>query len=112
MSFSIELDEQTAAVVQELAAKQTRAPTQVIHDALAAYAGKRKRPVPRGVGKFSSGQAKFVTLPCTFGKPPRSGSAQLPSANPTTTPMHFDEVKHLLSDKPLRHAERPARPRA
>jgi len=28
----------------------------VIHDALAAYAGKRTRPLPRGVGKYSSGQ--------------------------------------------------------
>jgi hypothetical protein len=60
MSFSIELDEQTAAVVQELATKENRAPAQVIHDALAAYAGKRKRPLPRGVGKFSSGQADLA----------------------------------------------------
>ncbi len=56
MSLVIELDDQTAKVVQELAAKENRPPTDVIQDALAAYAGKRKRPLPRGVGKYSSGQ--------------------------------------------------------
>ncbi len=56
MSFTVQLDEQTAAVVQELAAKENRPPEQVIHDALAVYAGRRKRRLPRGIGKYSSGQ--------------------------------------------------------
>jgi predicted transcriptional regulator len=55
MSFTVELDEQTAAVVQELAANEKRSASEVIHDALAAYTGKRKRRLPKGVGKYSSG---------------------------------------------------------
>ncbi|HVC98091.1 MAG TPA: hypothetical protein VND64_30755 [Pirellulales bacterium] len=103
MSFSIDLDEQTAAVVQELAAKENLAPAQVIHDALAAYTGKRKRPLPRAMDKFSSGQADLAQRDEDLLR-----EAQLPSAEPTTTPMRFDDVKHILSDKPLRHAEQPA----
>ena len=60
MSLTVELDEHAAAVVQELAAKENRSATEVIHDALAAYAGKRKRPLPRGVGQFSSGQSDLA----------------------------------------------------
>jgi predicted transcriptional regulator len=55
MSFSVKLDEQTAAVVQELAANEKRSASEVIHDALVAYAAKRKRPLPKGVGKYRSG---------------------------------------------------------
>jgi predicted transcriptional regulator len=56
MSFTIELDEQTAAVVQELAAKEKRAAAEVIHDALLAYALQpRQRALPRGIGKYRSG---------------------------------------------------------
>lgn len=52
MSFTVELDEQTAAVVQELAANEQRSASEVIRDAVAAYPGKPKRPLPKGVGKY------------------------------------------------------------
>ena len=55
MSLTVELDEQTAAVVQSLAANEQRSASEVIHDALAAYASKGKRPLPKGVGKYRSG---------------------------------------------------------
>jgi hypothetical protein len=54
MSLSIELDEQTAAVVQDLAANENRSAGEVIRDALAAYARGRKRPLPKGAGKYRS----------------------------------------------------------
>jgi predicted transcriptional regulator len=56
MSLTIELDEQTAAVVQALAANENRSVSDVIRDAVAAYPGRRNRPLPKGVGKYQSGQ--------------------------------------------------------
>ena len=56
MSFTVELDDQTAAAVQELAASENRTASEVVRDAVAAYPGKRKRPLPQGVGKYRSGQ--------------------------------------------------------
>lgn len=55
MSLTIELDEQTAAVVQELAAREQRSASEVIQDAVAAYRAKGKRPMPTGMGKYHSG---------------------------------------------------------
>jgi hypothetical protein len=60
MSLTIELDEQTAAVVQALAANENRSVNEVIRDAVAAYPGKRKRPLPKGVGKYRSGQSDIA----------------------------------------------------
>jgi hypothetical protein len=60
VSFKIELDEQTAAVVQELAANEKRSASEVIHDAVAVYACKPKRKLPTGVGKYSSGQPNLA----------------------------------------------------
>ena len=56
MSLTVELDEQTAAVVQKLAANEQRSASEVIHDALAVYAGFRGRPLPKGAGKYRSGR--------------------------------------------------------
>ena len=56
MSLTVELDEQTAAVVQKLAANEQRSASEVIHDALAAYASFRERPLPKGAGKYRSGR--------------------------------------------------------
>ncbi len=53
-------------------------------------------------------QPKIVTLPGKVVNPQPNDGAQFPAEMPITTPMRFDEVKHLLSDKPLRHADRPA----
>jgi hypothetical protein len=57
MPVSVELDERTAAVVQELAANEQRSASDVIHDALAVYASLGKRPLPTGMGKYRSGRA-------------------------------------------------------
>lgn len=57
MSVSVELDEQTAAVAQELAANEQRSASDVIHDALAMYASLGKRPMPTGMGKYRSGRS-------------------------------------------------------
>ena len=56
MSLIVELDEQTAAFVQELASNEQRSAVEVIHDALAVYAGVNggKRPMPTGMGKYRS----------------------------------------------------------
>ena len=56
MSLTVELDEQTAAVVQKLAANEQRSASEVIHDALAVSAGFRERPLPKGAGKYRSGR--------------------------------------------------------
>ena len=65
MSVSVELDEQTAAVVLELAATEKRSASEVIHDALTVYACQpkeqqlatsRRRQLPIGVGKYRSGR--------------------------------------------------------
>ena len=56
MPFTVELDERTATVLQELAANEKRTASDVIRDAVAGYPGKRKRPLPRGAGKYRSGQ--------------------------------------------------------
>ena len=52
MSLTVELDEQTAAMVQKLAANEQRSASEVINDALAVYAGFLERPPPKGAGKY------------------------------------------------------------
>ncbi len=47
MSVSVELDEQTATLVQELATTEKRSASEVIHAALSIYAGIRERPLPK-----------------------------------------------------------------
>ena len=48
MSLTVELDEQTAAVVQKLAANEKRSASEVIHDALAVYAAAGATAAQRG----------------------------------------------------------------
>ena len=55
MSLTVELDEQAAAIVQELAAIEQRSAGDVIHTALAVYSSLGKRPMPTGMGKYRSG---------------------------------------------------------
>lgn len=57
MSHIVELDEETVALVQELAAGEHRSAGEVIRDALAAYACLGKRPLPKGTGKYRSGRS-------------------------------------------------------
>ena len=58
MSYAIELDEQTAAVVQKLAAEEHRSASEVIRDAMAAYTSVGKRLLPKGTGRHHSGRAE------------------------------------------------------
>ncbi len=55
-SLVVELDDQTAAVVQRLAANEHRSASEVIHDALAVYAAAGKRPLPKVAGKYRGGR--------------------------------------------------------
>jgi predicted transcriptional regulator len=57
MSFTVELDEKTAAVVQELAAEEKRSASEVVRDALTRYARRGKRALPKGAGKYRSGRS-------------------------------------------------------
>jgi hypothetical protein len=57
VSVTVELDEKTAAVVQELAAEEQRSASEVIRDAMAVYAQLGKRPLPKGIGKYHSGRS-------------------------------------------------------
>ena len=58
MSLTIQLDEATAEVVQELAAEQRRSADEVVPDALSAYAHSAKRALPKkGIGKYHSAQS-------------------------------------------------------
>lgn len=55
MGLTVELDEQTAAVVRQLAADEQRSTSEVVRDALASYASRGRRPLPTGMGKYHSG---------------------------------------------------------
>jgi hypothetical protein len=57
MTLTVELDEQTVAVAQKIAANEQRSAGAVIHDALALYAAVGKRPLPKGAGKYRSGRS-------------------------------------------------------
>jgi hypothetical protein len=56
MPVTIELDEETAAVLQRLASSQNRPELEVVRDALSVYAQQVPRALPKGVGKYHSGQ--------------------------------------------------------
>ena len=59
MSLSVELDEQTAALVQELAANDQRSASEVIHDALAVYASLGKPPADRN-GEIPKWSKRYI----------------------------------------------------
>ena len=52
-----QLNDDLAEVVRRLAASQNRSETEVVRDALAAYV-QTARPLPKGVGKYHSGQTQ------------------------------------------------------
>jgi len=56
MSFTIQLDDKTAEVLQQLASTENRTEGEVVRDALAAYAQTGNRVLPKGIGKYHSGQ--------------------------------------------------------
>lgn len=55
MSLTIQLDPDTAEVVQELAAEQQRSADEIVRDAISAYLRSARRVLPKGIGKYHSG---------------------------------------------------------
>jgi hypothetical protein len=56
VSITIQLDDETAKILQQLATAQHRTESEIVRAALAAYAGTGKRVLPKGIGKYRSGQ--------------------------------------------------------
>ena len=56
LSLTVELDEQVAEAVRNMAAAQRRSEREIVQEAVAAYAHSA-RPMPQGMGKYQSGQA-------------------------------------------------------
>lgn len=56
MSMTIELDDETAAVLQRLASAQRRPESDVVRDAVSAYAQQVPRVLLKGVGAHRSGR--------------------------------------------------------
>jgi predicted transcriptional regulator len=54
-TLSIQLDDRLAELLRELAAAQVRSESEVVSEALTAYAETR-RPAPQGMGKYHSGR--------------------------------------------------------
>ena len=52
---TVYLDTELAVTLRQLAAHEGRPQAELIRDALAAYAKRRKRPVIPGLGEFDSG---------------------------------------------------------
>jgi len=50
------LDDETAAELRRLASAQNRAETEVMRDALSVYVRQTRRALPKGAGKYRSGQ--------------------------------------------------------
>jgi len=57
MALTIELDVATADALRELAVEQQRSTDDVVRDALSAYVRSARRVLPKGVGKYHSGQS-------------------------------------------------------
>ncbi len=55
LSLTVELDEQVAEAVRNMAAAQRRSEREIVQEAVAAYAH-GARPMPQGIGKYRSGQ--------------------------------------------------------
>ena len=56
LSLTVELDEEVAEAVRNMAAAQRRSEREIVQEAVAAYAH-AARPMPQGMGKYRSGQA-------------------------------------------------------
>jgi hypothetical protein len=55
-AITIELKDDIAEDLRRLAAAQERSETEIVREALTAYV-RSTRPVPKGIGKYHSGQA-------------------------------------------------------
>jgi hypothetical protein len=56
VSLTVELDDHAAEVVRSLAAAYNRSESEIVQEAVAAYA-QVKRPMPQGIGKYHSGRS-------------------------------------------------------
>ena len=54
-AITVQLDDEMAEVLRRLAAAQQRSETDIVREALAAYV-EVGRPLPKGIGKYHSGQ--------------------------------------------------------
>jgi predicted transcriptional regulator len=54
-AITVQLDDDLAELLRRLAASQQRSETDIVREALAAYV-QTARPLPRGMGKYHSGQ--------------------------------------------------------
>ena len=55
VSINVQLEDDLANLVRKLAADQNRSESDIVSDALSAYA-RPARPLPKGMGKYRSGQ--------------------------------------------------------
>jgi len=53
---TVYLDEEIALSLRQLAAQQRRSQAELIREALASYAERAVRPIPKGIGKYRSGE--------------------------------------------------------
>jgi predicted transcriptional regulator len=54
-AITVQLDDEMAQMLRRLAAAQQRSETDIVREALAAYA-QTSRPLPKGIGKYHSGR--------------------------------------------------------
>lgn len=54
---TVYLDSEIVLSLRQMAATQGRKQAELIRDALVAYTRDRKRPLPRGLGKYDSGES-------------------------------------------------------
>jgi metal-responsive CopG/Arc/MetJ family transcriptional regulator len=61
-AITVQIDDDMAEVLRRLAAEQKRTESEIVREALAAYV-QTARPLPRGIGKYHSGQAGVSEKP-------------------------------------------------
>jgi hypothetical protein len=55
-SLTIQLEEPLAEAVRQIAVAQQRAADDIVRDALTSYVESANHPLPKGIGKYHSGQ--------------------------------------------------------
>jgi predicted transcriptional regulator len=53
---TVYLDQEIVLALRQLAVRQGRSQTELIRDALASYAGRAVQSIPKGIGKYRSGE--------------------------------------------------------
>lgn len=56
VTVTVQLDENTAERLQQLAESQQRTPEELVVEAVGRLTSPSKRPMPKGVGQYHSGQ--------------------------------------------------------